>query len=69
MPRNTHLCGNSAIRSPLWPCEVSVTSVALLNQIRAVDRMRLIKRLGVVNAETMEQVDEAIKISLGLIRL
>jgi mRNA interferase MazF len=43
--------------------------VALLNQIRAVDRMRLIKRLGVVNAETMEQVDEAIKISLGLIRL
>jgi mRNA interferase MazF len=69
----------STVRFPLNPVHtliaadkntgLSVTSVALLNQIRAVDRMRLIQRLGVVDAETMEQVDEAIKISLGLIRL
>ena len=45
---------------------LSVTSVALFNQIRAVDRIRLIKRLGGVDDETLERVDE---ISLGLIRL
>jgi mRNA interferase MazF len=69
----------STVRFPLNPVHallaadkntgLSVTSVTLLNQIRAVDRVRLIKRLGVVDAETMEQVDEAIKISLGLLRL
>jgi mRNA-degrading endonuclease toxin of MazEF toxin-antitoxin module len=31
-----------------------------------VDRQRLIKRLGAVDAQTMQQVDEAIKISFGL---
>ncbi len=65
----------STVRFPLNPVHVllpgdqntglSVTSVALFNQIRAVDRIRLIKRLGTVNHETREQVDEAIKISVG----
>jgi mRNA interferase MazF len=69
----------STVRFPLNPVHVllaadqntglSLTSVALLNQIRAVDRMRLIKRLGVVDNVALERVDEAIKISLGLIRL
>jgi mRNA interferase MazF len=69
----------STVRFPLNPVHVllaadqatglSVTSVAVFNQIRAVDRIRLIKRLGTVDDETMERVDEAIKISLGLIRL
>lgn len=69
----------STVRFPLNPVHVllaasqdtglSVTSVALLNQIRAVDRVRLIKRLGTVDDEALERVDEAIKISLGLIRL
>lgn len=47
---------------------LSVTSVALFNQIRAVDQVRLIMRF-VIDDETLERVDEAIKISLGLIRL
>lgn len=69
----------STVRFPLSPVHVllvanhrtglDVTSVALFNQIRAVDRVRLVKRLGAVEAETLEQVDEAIKISLGLINL
>src|SRR5260370_42587498 len=69
----------STVRFPLNPVHVllaadkhtglSVTSVALLNQIRAVDRIRLIRRLGAADEETMERVDEAIKISLGLLRL
>lgn len=61
---------------PLYPTEVIIEpgegaldrhSVAVLNQIRSVDRMRLIKRLGHVNPETLSRVDRAIEISLGLI--
>ena len=69
----------ATVRFPLNPVHVllaagqdtglSVTSVALFNQIRAVDRIRLIKRLGAVDEQTLEYVDEAIKISFGLIRL
>ena len=69
----------STVRFPLNPVHVllpasrstglSVTSVALFNQIRAVDRMRLIKRLGSVDAATLEQIDEAIRISFGLVDL
>ena len=69
----------STVRFPLNPVHVlraadrntglSVISVAVFNQIRAVDRVRLVKRLGAVDDETLERVDEAIKISLGLIRL
>jgi mRNA-degrading endonuclease toxin of MazEF toxin-antitoxin module len=40
-----------------------------LNQIRSIDRLRLEKRLGAVDAATMRRVDEAIKISLGLVPL
>jgi mRNA interferase MazF len=69
----------STVRFPLNPVHVllaasqttglAVVSVALLNQIRAVDRTRLVKRLGIVDDETLERVDEAIKISLGLTKL
>jgi mRNA interferase MazF len=69
----------STVRFPISPVHVLlpadeqtgllITSVALFNQIRAVDRQRLIKRLGAVDAEILEQVDEAIKISLGLMPL
>jgi mRNA interferase MazF len=69
----------STVRFPLNPVHVllaadsktglSVTSVAVFNQIRAVDRVRLIKPLGKVDDATMELVNEAIKISLGLTAL
>ena len=69
----------SAVRFPLNPVHVllpadkktglSVTSVAVFNQIRAVDRVRLIRLLGTVDQESLERIDEAIKISLGLIRI
>jgi mRNA interferase MazF len=69
----------STVRLPLNPVQVllqsrastglSTTSVALLSQIRAIDRMRLLRYLGSVDAETMSEVDEAIQISLGLIPL
>src|SRR5258707_11170512 len=66
----------STVRFPLNPVHLllpadratglSVTSVVLLSQIRAVDRMRLVKRLGMVESEALKEVDQAIQISLGL---
>jgi len=67
----------SQFKEPFYPTEVlikapegglAVDSVALLNQIRSIDKQRLIKRLGNLNSETMEQVDKAIQISLGLVK-
>ena len=39
-------------------------SVALLNQIRTIDKRRLVKKLGVLKDKTMAQIDKAIQISL-----
>lgn len=39
----------------------------LLNQIRTVDKARVIDRWGHLSNETMSKVDEALKISLGLV--
>lgn len=44
-------------------------SKVCLNHIRAIDKRRLIKKLGMVDSETMGLIDEAIKISLGLVPL
>ena len=44
-------------------------SLVLLNQIRTVDKRRVGRYWGRLSAETMRRVDEAIKISLGLVPL
>ena len=68
----------SQFAEPLYPTEVLITppegglttaSVVLLNQIRSIDRRRLVRRLGRVNAGTLERVNRAIQLSLGLIEL
>jgi mRNA-degrading endonuclease toxin of MazEF toxin-antitoxin module len=41
----------------------------LLSQIRAVHKVRLVKRLGTLDADALRLVDEAIQISLGLTQL
>jgi len=48
---------------------LSKDSIVLLNQIRTVDKQRLIKMLGSLTPITMTQVDNAIQISLGLVEL
>ncbi|NEP81132.1 MAG: type II toxin-antitoxin system PemK/MazF family toxin [Okeania sp. SIO3B3] len=67
---------SSKFDEKLYPTEVLIIakeggldrdSVVLLNQIRSIDKQRLIKCLGSLTTETMKQVDRAIKISLGLI--
>ena len=66
----------STVRLPLSPLHVllpadpvtglSVTSVAVFDQIRTVDRIRLIKKLGEVDALVMLQVERAIRVAFGL---
>lgn len=58
----------------IYPFEVLLanlekTSKVLLNQIRAIDKRRLIKKLGNVDEETLNKIDDAIKISLGLTKI
>ena len=68
----------SQFEEPLYPTEVLITppegglaasSVALLNQIRSMDRRRLVRRLGRVTSGTMERVNRAIQLSLGVLDL
>jgi len=68
----------SKFDEPLYPTEVlvsvpegglSVDSVVLLNQIRSIDKNRLVRRLGAIRPQTMEQVERALQVSLGLLKL
>ena len=66
----------SQFAEKLYPTDILITapeggldrdSVVLLNQIRSIDRQRLIRRLGRLSADTMHQVDRAVAISVGLV--
>jgi len=68
----------SQFDSELYPTEVlinppegglSYPSVVLLNQIRSIDRQRLIRRLGLISDQLLDKINSAIQISLGLIDL
>jgi mRNA interferase MazF len=68
----------SQFEEPIYPTEVlikapeaglTMDSVALLNQIRSIDQRRLVRRLGVVRPATMMNVERALMISLGLVRI
>jgi mRNA interferase MazF len=68
----------SQIDETLYPTEVlletsssglKVPSLVLLNQVRSIDRQRLIKRLGKIAEAQMAQLDRAIQISFGLVEL
>ena len=68
----------SQFDQPLYPTEVLIRppegglrtdSVALLNQIRSIDKERLVRRLGTLKPETMDRVDHAILIPMGLIKI
>jgi mRNA interferase MazF len=69
----------SKVSVVLYPVEVVVSpsgangletlSAIRLDQIRTIDKQRLIKRLGAVDYSIIKKVDEAIKISMGLIEI
>lgn len=61
-----------------YPVEVEVkapegglnsNSLILMNQVRTIDKRRLVKYLGKLRPETIKKVDRAILISLGLVPL
>jgi mRNA interferase MazF len=58
-----------AVIEPSRTNGLDVRSAIRLDQIRTVDRQRLINRLGVTDPSTMAKVNQAIQISLGLIDL
>jgi len=67
----------SHVEEQLYPTEVllkapegrlETDSVVLLNQIRSIDKRRLVKRLGALKPETMTRVEQAILISFGFVR-
>ena len=69
---------SSQFSDPPFPREVVIgpqesgllrPSAVIVNQLRSVDRQRLAKKLGRISGQSMRRVDEAIKISLGLIDL
>ena len=62
----------------LYPTEVRLAppeggltadSVVLLNQLRSVDKRRLVRRLGRIKPGTLGNVERALEISLGLIKV
>lgn len=66
---------SSADTDALYPTEVAIKageggldrpSVALLNQLRTIDKQRLVRKMGSLSANAMRQVDAALLISLGL---
>ena len=68
----------SQIGERIYPTEVLIEAgqsdlgkrcVVLLNQIRAIDKQRLVKRLAVFDSVLMERVNQALEISLGLVDL
>lgn len=67
---------SSQFSEPPFPREVIIESsesglpkrsAVIVNQIRSVDRQRLVKRLGRLSLDSMKRVDDALRISLGLI--
>jgi len=68
----------SQIGERIYPTEVLIEAgqsdldnrcVVLLNQIRAIDKRRLVKRLAVFDSVLMKKVNQALEISLGLVDL
>ena len=47
-------------------CGLSRNSVILLEQIRTIDKSRLLERMGKLDDATMTKVDNAISVSFGL---
>jgi len=46
--------------------KLSKDSTVLLNQIKTIDKSRIIKKISLLDNFTMNKVDRAIKVSLGL---
>ena len=69
---------SQAADQKLYPTEVFLKSgdggmvndsTVLLNQVRTIDKVRLVKKLGKVQRKTMTEVTKALEISLGIVEV
>lgn len=66
IPVSSSLAGNP-LRPAVSPAEgVDTASVAVCRSIRAVARTRLVQRLGALRPDTMDQVERALTLILGM---
>lgn len=68
----------SSLKARIYPTETFVpsgegglttNSLVLARQLRCIDNRRLARKLGVLEPQTMENVDKALLITLGLVEL
>ena len=68
----------SQFEDRLYPTEIlvkapegglTVDSVVLLNQIRSIDKLRLLKRRGSLKQGTMARVDRALMVSVAVVKI
>lgn len=68
----------ASVDEELYPTEVLVRrpeggltrdSVVLLNQLRSIDRSRLVRKLGRLTGPSMSLVDRALALSIGLAKV
>lgn len=61
--------GPATVSVPADTTQLKQNSVALVAEIRAVDKQRLVKKIGNLSESKLKEVDEALKLILGMIEL
>ena len=61
-----HKKRNLPTHIPIESSDLSMSSIALAEQVRTVDKSRLIHYIGRASKESMDAVDQALKISMGV---
>ena len=51
------------------PCGLDLPSKVMANQVRTVDKSRVVGMYGIADAETMKRIDAALQLTLGLVEL
>lgn len=57
---------NMPTHIPIESSDLSMSSIALAEQVRTVDKARLTRYVGRASKESMEAIDQALKISMGV---
>lgn len=63
---NIHKQNNLPVHVPIMCKGLSYESIALAEQLRTVDKCRLITFLGCLNKNSMRMIDKALKVSIGV---
>ena len=57
---------NMPTHIPIESSDLAMSSIVLVEQVRTIDKTRLIHYIGRASKESMEAVDKALKISIGV---